>query len=67
MRRISILRCTNEPAKGLIGHSQARPIRPRIKLRIWRTGTGATAASRFFETKSQKTLGQMKPSIALAI
>lgn len=28
---------------------------------------GVTAASRFLEMKSQKTLGQMKPSMALAI
>jgi hypothetical protein len=37
-----------------------------MRFKIWRTGTGATAASRFLEIKSQKTLGQIKPSIALA-
>lgn len=67
MSRISMLRCGNEPAKGFKGHSQARPTRPIIRLSIWRTGTGETAASRFFETKSQKTLGQMKHSMVLAI
>lgn len=62
-----MLRCGQDPAKGFRGNSQAIPTRPIIKLRICRIGIGLTAASRFFEMKSQKTLGQMKPSIALAI
>lgn len=62
-----MLRCGNDPAKIFSGHSQARPIKPIMRLRIWRIGMGFTAPLRFLVRKSQKILGQMKPSIALPI
>lgn len=37
------------------------------RLRIWRIGAGFTAPLRFLVMKSQRILGQMKPSIALPI
>jgi len=51
---------------GWKGHSQAKVNMPNMMLMICRTGKGLTAPSRFFVRKSQKILGQKKPSIEAA-
>ena len=61
-----MLRCSEVPARGFKGHSQARPKRPKIRLMIWRIGKGLTMPSKILVRKSQKTLGQKKPSRAAA-
>lgn len=65
INRISILRCGSDPAINFNGHSHANPSRPITRLRIWSTGTGFTAPSRFVVMKSQRSFGQIKPSMAL--
>ena len=49
------------------GHSHASRKRPDSRLMICRIGIGFTAGSRLLVRKSQKILGQKKPSIAAAI
>lgn len=49
------------------GHSQAVMTIPITRLMDCSTGIGFTAPSRFLVRKSQKILGQKKPSIAAAI
>lgn len=65
--RASMLRCIAVPAKNPSGHSQQSITIPKTRLMAWRMGRGFTAPSRFFVRKSQKILGQKKPSIAAAI
>lgn len=67
MIRTSMLRCGRVPARRFNGHSHAMPSRPIMRLRIWSIGVGFTAPLRFLVVKSQKILGQMKPSTALPI
>lgn len=46
------------------GHSHASTRSPNTRFKICSTGIGLTATSRLVVIKSQKTLGQKKPSIA---
>lgn len=55
------------PAMRPRGHSQASMTMPRTMFIICKTGKGFTAPSRFLVRKSQKILGQKKPSSAAAI
>lgn len=62
----SILLWSAVPAMNPSGHSQANMKIPNTRLMICRIGKGLTAKSRFLVRKSQKTLGQKKPSTAAA-
>jgi hypothetical protein len=62
----SMLLWSAVPAMNPNGHSQANMKRPKTRLMIWRIGRGFTAKSRFLVRKSQKILGQKKPSTAAA-
>ena len=66
-RRDSMERWMAVPAKKLRGHSMARTRSPNTRFSTWRTGMGLTAPSRFLVRKSQKILGQKKPSMAATI
>jgi hypothetical protein len=59
-------RCIAVVAMNPRGHSHAKMMMPRTRLIVCRAGKGFTAPSRFFVRKSQKILGQKKPSIAAA-
>ena len=62
----SILLCSAVPAMKPSGHSHAKKKMPNTRLMICRIGRGFTARSRFLVRKSQKILGQKKPSTAAA-
>lgn len=62
--RSTMLRCGGVPAMNFNGHSHASTRSPKMRFRICSTGIGLTATSRLVVMKSQKTLGQKKPSIA---
>lgn len=55
-----------EPATKDKGHSRASMPMPKKRLMICSMGMGFTAPSRFLVRKSQKILGQKKPSMAAA-
>lgn len=66
MRRNSRLRWIAEPAMNPKGHSRATMNSAMMRLMICNTGTGLTAGSSVLVKKSQKILGQKKPSRAAA-
>lgn len=63
-RRNSMDRWMLVPASRGRGHSRAIMAMPKMRLMIWRTGKGLTMTSSEWVRKSQKILGQMKPSMA---
>lgn len=66
-RRNSMDRWTLVPANRGRGHSRAIMAMPKMRLMIWRMGKGLTAMSSDLVRKSQKILGQMKPSMEAPI
>jgi hypothetical protein len=66
MRRNSRERWMLVPATKERGHSRASIPMPKKRFMICKIGTGFTAPSRFLVRKSQKILGQKKPSTAAA-